>query len=277
MKEGRPSETAQIVCLMRALEYEWKKEESLLKDKYAKMFLTGRYDLWLRVLSSFGGQITFPSFQWIFDAAILRSALMDEVIKGNSHQYPVILLGAGFDSRSLRLKDYLKKGIYEIDFPATQILKKSILEEHKLDTSHVTYIEADFDETPIDKIFDGLGLRNAPVILIWEGVTMYLEEQLVYNTIKEVGNYFGKGTILLADYWLQSFPLPQFLQNSIRDIFAVLWNEPIVFGTSEEELQKNISKQTNVQMKIFDYKYLCKHFGVKGTIYSPFFTAKMEY
>ena len=277
MKEGRPSETAQIVCLMRALEYEWKKETSLLKDQYAKKFLTGRYDLWLRVLSSFGGQITFPSFQWIFDAAILRSALMDEGIKENSNQYPVVLLGAGFDSRSLRLKSCLNNGIYEIDFPATQVLKKSILEQNQFDTSHVTYIEADFDEKPIDQIFEELKLRNTPVILIWEGVTMYLEEQLVYHTINEVGKYFGKGTILLADYWLQSFPLPQFLQNSIRDIFAVLWNEPIIFGTSEEELQKNISEKTNVKMDIFDYKHLCKHFGIKGTIYSPFFTAKMEY
>ena len=37
---------------------------------------------------------------------------------------PVVLLGAGYDSRSLRLKDHIKHGIWEFDFPATQRRKK---------------------------------------------------------------------------------------------------------------------------------------------------------
>ncbi|MCB1159805.1 MAG: class I SAM-dependent methyltransferase [Leptospiraceae bacterium] len=277
MKEGKPSETAQIVCLMRALEHEWKKDNSLLQDKYAKHFLQGRFQLWLNLLSGPVGKLFFPTYQWLYDAAILRSALMDEYIIKYAHTMPVVLLGAGFDSRSLRLKPYLKQGIYEIDFHATQELKKQILNSQNYDTSHVSYHTADFTQKTLYEILEPLQLKNRPVILIWEGVTMYLEEALIYDTIKTIGQYFAKGTYLIADYWLHSFPLPGFILNPIRDMFSLFWDEPIVFGTFPEELERKIRKINGPKYRSYNYENLSKHFAVNRTLFSPFFTAVLEY
>lgn len=277
MIEGKPSETAQIVCLMRALENFREKEKSLLKDKYAEYFLFGRFKFWLSFLTGIPGILFFPTYQWLYDAAVLRHALMDEVIRQNADKLPVVILGAGFDSRSLRLKEHLKNGIYEIDFEATQKMKHSILKKHGFNTDHVHYIKANFAEQKLEDILEPLNLKGKPVVLIWEGVTMYLEEGIVFDTIKTIGDYFGKGTIAIADFWMHSLPLPQFFRAPIKALFHILWDEPIIFGTSTEYLKERVAKMSGLTCEIYDYTALSKKFNTPRSIYSPFFTAVLKY
>ncbi len=277
MIDGKPSETAQIVCLMRALEYKWNGEKSLLSDKYAEFFLSGRFKFWHSFLSGVSGRILFPAFQWLYDAAVLRSALMDEYVRKHGNECPVVILGAGFDSRAVRMKEQMRKGVYEIDFPATQEYKRSVLRQNEIDDSHVSYYNADFMENTLMEILSGLNLQGRKVILIWEGVSMYLTEELVYETVRNIGQYFGKDSVLIADFWLQSFALPEFINRSVQHLFQILWDEPILFGTSPEELKKNLEEKEGFECGIMSYDSLSEMFSVPKTLYSPFFTAIVKY
>ena len=40
MEEGSASGTAEMVCFFRALDLQWDKEKSLIKDEYARLFLS---------------------------------------------------------------------------------------------------------------------------------------------------------------------------------------------------------------------------------------------
>lgn len=242
MLENTPSRTAEIVALIRALELSYYGEKSLLNDKYAGRFLSDFYMAIynrLSILPEFVSFFVNGASLGLFDFIVLRHAFMDSYVKKLGAEMPVVLLGAGYDSRSLRLRAYIKHGIWEFDFPATQRRKKFYLRNERIEGDQPHYCEVDFMKESLPEIFTKAGLEKKPALVLWEGVSMYVSEDIVRGTIKAVGEYFGAGSTLVFDYWhsTTNHPVKDLVQTAMPYLMDLIYNEKFTFGATTDEMR----------------------------------------
>lgn len=210
----------------------------------------------------------------LYDWVILRHALMDSLVRDVGQKRQVILLGAGYDSRSLRLKEHVNNKIIEIDFPATQQSKKNKLEKAGFSTDKIHFLEADFINQSLPDILsdlDKFNLKDQKVLIIWEGVTMYITEEIVANTIRSVKNYFGPGTIMVADYWRSS-------QNSMAkatferltsSVMKAFFKEPLLFSTNAQIFSEIATRNGALKVKCYNGADICEKLNL-GKKYRSF-------
>ena len=112
----------------------------------------------------------------------------------------VVVLGAGWDTRAYgRLRDS-KLRVFEVDTPPTQHVKIASLERAGIDASHVTFVETDFGQWSWLEALEEHGFDPAlRSHVLWEGVTMYLEERAVRQTLASVQK-LAPGSRLAFDY-----------------------------------------------------------------------------
>jgi len=119
-----------------------------------------------------------------------RCHFYDNAILGHiSAVNQVVILGAGWDSRAYGLLKNKDVKIFEVDTPATQTVKLDAIEKTGIDASHVTFVSCDLNrENWLDAItaygFD----PNKPTYILWEAVTMYIEEQAVHKTFQIISS-----------------------------------------------------------------------------------------
>lgn len=112
-----------------------------------------------------------------------------------------MILGAGFDTRALRLKFLKSIPVIEIDHPNTSQLKIRILEEY-LDSlpANTVYCQIDFNQQSLDNLASRHNFDfTKPTTIIWEGVTNYLTEEAVHSTFSFISR-FPKGSYVIFTY-----------------------------------------------------------------------------
>jgi methyltransferase (TIGR00027 family) len=110
----------------------------------------------------------------------------------------VLLLGAGFDARAYRLE--VPATYFEVDFPATLDDKAELLAGHAPVRPRIA--------VPVDLAAGGFveplaeaGFRTGrPTIVVWEGVSMYLDADTAEGVIAQIGAAIAAGGTLVADY-----------------------------------------------------------------------------
>lgn len=186
MKTNTPSRTAGYMALFRALETKRPNSKRLFSDPYAKYFLNFRY----RVALS-----AFPLFEYLFyryiqrkipgalASGIGRTAYIDHLVEKAVQQGidQVIILGAGFDCRAHRLSCLQNIPVIEIDHPDTSEKKRSVLRIiPKMLHPNVRYLQTDFNQQTTAECLAAVNVDpSLRTILIWEGVTNYLQPESV--------------------------------------------------------------------------------------------------
>lgn len=209
MKIGVPSKTAIGPALRRATESSKGSGARICCDEYARYFITRR--------STGMGETWAPRFlvNWWLDHVteigvgnliLVRTRYLDDAFRAAkaSGAGQLVVLGAGYDSRSFRLVTPAD-GIaaYEVDFPATQDRKRALLQarlpEVKLD--HVRFIPTDFMTTSLEAAMLSSDYRSdVRTFFIWEGVTCYLTEDAVRKTFEFIARHSGSGSEVAFDY-----------------------------------------------------------------------------
>ena len=131
-----------------------------------------------------------------FDAALL------DALQNGATQ--VVVLGAGFDSRAYRFQSQLGDvRVMEVDYGPTQAYKKQRLGEIlEVIPPNVSFVPMDFTK---DNLLDQL--RNAgfserqKTFFLWEGVTYYLPESAVKDTLHFVRDHSAPGSRIAFDYF----------------------------------------------------------------------------
>ncbi len=164
-------------------------------------------DPFARVLAGPGGfedaaryELGFPHIE-LFVA--LRTALFDqETRRWLSRGFTqVVLLGAGLDTRAAR---FGQRGVrfFEVDHPKTQadkLARLAALPGYPFENA--AYVPCDFAENDFVERLDSSGFRaDIPSLLIWEGVTYYLEEPAVRATLRRIAEKLHPGSVLLFDH-----------------------------------------------------------------------------
>ena len=141
-----------------------------------------------------------------------------------------VILGAGYDTRALNLPKNTPVQSFEIDAPATSAGKRETLAKAGIDTTGVVLVAADFEtEDWLTKLIDAGFDPGKPTLFIWEGVTMYLDQAAVEDTLCKIAST-AKGSIIAFDYFTTEVLESKALY--MRSVRASLkaGGEPLKFG-----------------------------------------------
>jgi methyltransferase (TIGR00027 family) len=156
----------------------------------------------------------------------LDAAMLDYVCPGCQ----VVILGAGWDTRAYGLLSDRDVTIFEVDAPATQAVKRSALESTGIDSSHVTFVACDFNgQSWLDALKENGFDCDKQTFVLWEGVTMYLEESAIQDTLKTVAK-LPPGSRIACDFlgreWLEDTWAGKVTRGSV----IATYGEPFTFG-----------------------------------------------
>lgn len=167
----------------------------------------------IKIMMQFSGMRKFTVRQTdgmtpgIFGAQICRTRYIDDTVLAGLAQGidQLVILGAGFDTRSYRLPGIERVRAYEVDLQAVQNAKMKKLQKYFGNLpANVTYLPIDFDTQPIESVLSGTSFDlSRPAIFIWEAVTQYISEESVCQTLAFVGKS-APGSILVFTYVLKS-------------------------------------------------------------------------
>lgn len=111
-----------------------------------------------------------------------------------------VVLGAGFDTRALRLPKDARVRSFEVDAPKTQAVKREMLEKAGIDSAGVTFVAADFEkEDWLNRLVDVGFDADKPALFLWEGVIVYLDREAVEDTLRKIAST-AKGSVVAFDY-----------------------------------------------------------------------------
>ncbi|MCB9685812.1 MAG: SAM-dependent methyltransferase [Alphaproteobacteria bacterium] len=213
MKADRPSQTALAVCFMRATDQLVPADRRVLDDHLARSFLTPPYRALLRAMGAGGSQrlrrasmqLLGPSLGGLTGFAIIRHRYIDDALLAACDEGidQLVILGAGYDSRALRLADRLAGvRVFEVDHPATGGRKRAIVEGHGWNGADVTRVAVDFERDDVRSVLIGAGLTpGARTFWIWEGVSMYLQRPALRATFELIRTTSAPGSRLAMDFW----------------------------------------------------------------------------
>src|SRR5262245_49273027 len=132
-----------------------------------------------------------------FDAVLLQEA------RRGLEQ--VVILGAGFDSRSLRFAAELSSArVFEVDMPSVLALRAERLLRGERPAA--VAVPVDFEHDDLVALLDQHGYRaTARSFFLWEGVSYYLPVEAVTAILRTVATHSGPGSGILFDYVTRAF------------------------------------------------------------------------
>src|SRR5688572_9755234 len=173
----------------------------------------------------------------------VRTRAIDDVlhrfVAGGGTQ--VLILGAGYDCRASRFAGELVDAhVFEIDHPATQARKRAVLDRAGGRARNVTYVGWDFEIQPTRELpfaLAGLGHDAArPTLTIWEGVTMYLTERAIDETVAAVRDLSAPGSPFVLTYFDRRHLARPTLTQRLLARCVARGGEPFRFGWDPTEL-----------------------------------------
>ncbi len=243
-----PSRTAEMVCLFRASDQRRKKEDRIVDDPYAKLFLGPLTRAALATLEATGrlGEIAEEHAPGLVTYVLARHRFIDQCLvraldDSTAAVEQIVLLGAGYDTRAYRFAKAIgSRPVFEIDYPSTSRRKAEIIEERKRELPNVDTrrIEIDFlvDELA-DKLDEAGFVRGLRTFFIWEGVSMYLTRRAVQDTLTVVRTLSSPGSEIAMDFWhfLDSGDFASTAHN-LSSTFLYFLGEAMTFSIHPEDV-----------------------------------------
>ena len=178
----------------------------------------------------------------------IRTRFIDEALQRAiaNGATQVVVLGAGFDSHAYRCRDLLADvRVFEVDRPATQALKKQRVNAALGGPPvNLTYVAIDFQHEDLSDVLSRHGYDPAQrTFFIWEGVTMYLPEEAVRDTLRFVATH-PPGSGIVFDFVYRAMidmlaridmaNIPATARPFVQRFLNLTKDEPWVFGVPED-------------------------------------------
>jgi len=271
MKKGKASWMAEVVAIHRAIESMRPANERVCYDAYAMKFLDTRF----RIVARSNSLARFVHWYFAerripggFGEIVARTRYIDDYVLQCLADgiKQMVILGAGYDSRAYRF-DEMRRGIkvFEVDHPDTQLLKVEKV-KRILGTlpDHVVYVPVDLSREKLDKkLFDSGYQRNLKTLFIWEGVTMYVTEEAVDETMAFVVENSGEGSSIIFDYILKSVidtSCKLHVANKWKDYLARS-GEEATFGIAEGDLENYLLQRGFCRIESVDDEFVKGYFS----------------
>jgi methyltransferase (TIGR00027 family) len=212
MEEGRPSSSAVMVAMMRAAHLLLDNEPKILRDEFAQGLSGAENEAELRVkvdaffaeaTARLGSDRAQALFKYTRAFMVMRNRYaedeLDKAIARGVAQY--VILGAGLDSFAYRRLDLAGAiQVFEVDYPATQQRKRTRLRELQVKLPpNLIFVPLDFETQTLTEGLQAGGYRpEASAFFSWLGVTMYLTEEAIFNTLQTVASLASGSEIVFG-------------------------------------------------------------------------------
>jgi methyltransferase (TIGR00027 family) len=111
-----------------------------------------------------------------------------------------VVLGAGYDTRTVQLQHDRRIRCFEVDLPKTQQLKRELLHQCGVDASGVKFVSANFlTDNWLDNLAKAGFDPGKPTFFLWEGVTYYLTREAMEKTFRIIAT-IAPGSVVVFDY-----------------------------------------------------------------------------
>ena len=144
-----------------------------------------------------------PLLKGLRTSLVVRSRLAEDEwarsYQEGLRQY--VVLGAGLDTFASRNGDREGIRIFEVDLPETQEWKRQCLREAGMAVpASLTFVPTDFESLTLPRALKKAGFHDKePAFFSWLGVTMYLEESAVIQTLEFIAT-LAPGSAVVFDY-----------------------------------------------------------------------------
>ena len=242
MRDDTPSRTAAYVAAARGMSALLPEEARLVDDPYGPAFTsTTMARLFDRNIDRLRPLAKMPGvLHWIVYMQV-RTRVIDDALRRflDNGGKQLVVLGAGYDCRALRIPELADARVFEIDHPATQGHKRAVLEKLGAD-SPAEYVTWDFETRPMEDLPDELvaaGLDpRSPVFTIWEGVTMYLTEPAIDASLRAIRAWSSEDSRLAMTYFAKSrITQPSLITRAMKTVVSA-FGEPWKFGWAPDQL-----------------------------------------
>ena len=195
------------------------KKGIILEDKKAE-------EIWEKEKFPLGGK---SKSKWLAYFMGMRSAVMDKWLseKFSENQKATVLhIGCGLDSRIERVKNTFENW-FDVDFPEVIDIRKEYFSE----TEKYKMLGASASET--GWIFELPESEKAIVVL--EGISMYLSEDIIKNLFEAIAKKFPKAEIIMDVYTEKAVKASK-IKNPIKEVGALPSfgaDDPFVFKSEK--------------------------------------------
>lgn len=216
--DAGPKPSALMVAMQRAA-HQLLDRPLVLDDPVALTILGGAK---AQVLRDNIDRFRDPTSVGMRSSVIVRSRLAEDVwgeaVERGIRQY--VVLGAGLDTSAFRHPDTPAR-IFEVDLPATQAWKQARLREAGIAVPpSLHFVPVDFESVGLAEGLARAGFdANAPAIFSWLGVTMYLDEVAVIETLRFIAGC-AKGSAVLFEYVTPLSSLPPIMRIAMEQLTA---------------------------------------------------------
>jgi methyltransferase (TIGR00027 family) len=243
MREQRPSQTAALVALARALadrgftripHFSDPVVASLLSPGWATTFTALVH--WMNRADPKRRDRAIAQFDVIpMRVRAIDVELEKDVARGCDQ---LVILGAGLDTRAFRLHSLATTAVFEVDHPATQEYKERKTQSLRVLAKSLAFVSIDFERHSLGERLALAGHRaGAPTIWVWEGVVMYLSDGALRGTLADVGRLSTRGSVLLLHYHEPSKPG---LARLFARALLALWREPQIGPRSVDRMHEAV-------------------------------------
>lgn len=195
MRQGRASRTAEYNAAFRAQENARPASRRILQDPYSDRLLPPGLKVLRRIsnLPLLGRGLTaLIDRRWpgMRSSVVARTRLIDDWLSDAiaDERDQVVMLGAGLDTRAWRLPKLARTIVYEVDHPSTSAAKQQRLAGWHADVRRVRFVQVDFDRQSLAERLAESGFdATRRTILVWDGVTNYLQPDAVDAVMRWVG------------------------------------------------------------------------------------------
>ena len=288
--ENKASHTALMAAIYRFLATKDKRIKDGGSDNLAYIFLPPKAKFFLG-FTFFRNLIIKKLHKKVpgsYEYLTARTRFFDEIFvraaKEKSHQ--IVFLGAGYDTRAIRFKHLTKDTvIYELDAPTTQSEKKKHFESNQIQMPEsFVFVPINFNTDNLEQTLLSHGYNpDKKSLFIWEGVTMYINEEAIKETLSFIKHNSGKGSTIAFDYFYDSVikgTCTSFGAKELSESASKL-GEKFNFGIEEGRAGEFLKENGFVLIyhytpKEFEGKYLRKNgenvlgnmYGFAGHIYA---------
>jgi methyltransferase (TIGR00027 family) len=268
MEGKRPSQTAALVALMRALAEEGFTRVPGFRDPYARQLLSPAWSLLYRLAKRVAPEDAPPWLSSLYegrDYMPLRTLAIDEelldAIRRGVRQ--IVLLGAGLDTRAHRLDVLQDVAVFEVDHPATQAHKVQKAASLPRRVRSLAYVPVDFERDALLPRLAGAGHDpTASTVWVWEGVIMYLSDSALRATLQSIAEGSARGSILLAHY----HEAHGGAGRRAIDALLSLWREPQIGERSRATVAEELRRAGFTVLRDTGADDWADHFGAPRPI-----------
>lgn len=199
--------------------------------------------------------------KWLAFYLGIRAAVFDAWVKEKTAEMPgavVVHIGCGLDSRAERIStDRIKW--YDLDFP-------EVIEERRLyyaESDSYKMLEGDATDCKWIEAIDSESL-----IVIMEGVSMYIPEEALRGMLLKIGERFDKVALLMDCYSTFAAKMSKY-KNPINDVGVSL-----VYGIDEPERLSVENLEFLAEREMTPEEYINELSGMEKRVFKKLYAGK---